>query len=240
MEVGEDDCTIEALTYGRISYYYLLKHQTVRMFKERLRAELPIQDILSVLTDAEEYGELPVRHNEDQLNSELAQRLPLQVNPHSYDSAHTKTHLLLQAHFSRAQLPCSDYGTDTKTVLDNAIRICQAMLDVAANEGWLVTALSICNLVQMIVQGRWLNDSSILTLPTIEQQHLYLFSRWSSKGGKGGARGFHGPIEVLPELIASCEGRENTFAAIVGGSFSPIRSPRPGRSSAICRWWRCV
>uniref|UniRef100_A0A8C7G8G9 Activating signal cointegrator 1 complex subunit 3 n=1 Tax=Oncorhynchus kisutch TaxID=8019 RepID=A0A8C7G8G9_ONCKI len=107
----------------------------------------------SLLQDAEEYAELPVRHNEDQLNSELAQRLPLQVNPHSYDSAHTKTHLLLQAHFSRAQLPCSDYGTDTKTVLDNAIRICQAMLDVAANEGWLVTALSICNLVQMIVQG---------------------------------------------------------------------------------------
>ncbi|KAK6326519.1 hypothetical protein J4Q44_G00021640 [Coregonus suidteri] len=221
MEIGEDDCTIEPLTYGRISSYYYLKHQTVRMFKERLRAELPIQDILSVLTDAEEYGELPVRHNEDQLNSELAQRLPLQVNPHSYDSAHTKTHLLLQAHFSRAQLPCSDYGTDTKTVLDNAIRICQAMLDVAANEGWLVTALSICNLVQMIVQGRWLNDSSILTLPTIEQQHLYLFSRWSSKGGRGGARGFHGPIEGLPELIATCEGRENTFAAIVGEVLQP-------------------
>uniref|UniRef100_A0A674AIC3 RNA helicase n=1 Tax=Salmo trutta TaxID=8032 RepID=A0A674AIC3_SALTR len=216
MEIGEDDCTIEALTYGRISSYYYLKHQTVRMFKERLRAELPIQDILSVLTVCLTYGELPVRHNEDQLNSELAQRLPLQANPHSYDSAHTKTHLLLQAHFSRAQLPCSDYGTDTKTVLDNAIRICQAMLDVAANGGWLVTALSICNLVQMIVQGRWLNDSSILTLPTIEQQHLYLFSRWSSKGGRGGARGFHGPIEGLPELIASCEGRENTFAAILG------------------------
>lgn len=75
--------------------------------------------------DAEEYAELPVRHNEDQLNSQLAQQLPLQVNPHSYDSAHTKTHLLLQAYFSHAQLPCSDYTTDTKTVLDNAIRICQ-------------------------------------------------------------------------------------------------------------------
>lgn len=66
-----------------------------------------------------------MRHNEDQLNSQLAQQLPLQVSPHSYDSAHTKTHLLLQAHFSHAQLPCSDYTTDTKTVLDNAIRICQ-------------------------------------------------------------------------------------------------------------------
>lgn len=78
-----------------------------------------------VSQDAEEYSELPVRHNEDQLNSQLAQQLPLQVNPHSFDSAHTKTHLLLQAHFSQAQLPCSDYTTDTKTVLDNAIRICQ-------------------------------------------------------------------------------------------------------------------
>lgn len=81
--------------------------------------------MISVCQDAEEYAELPVRHNEDQLNSQLAQQLPLQVNPHSYDSAHTKTHLLLQAHFSHAQLPCSDYITDTKTVLDNAIRICQ-------------------------------------------------------------------------------------------------------------------
>lgn len=51
----------------------------------------------------------------------------------------------------------------------------QAMLDVAANEGWLITALSICNLVQMIVQGRWLHDSSLLTLPHVEQHHLYLF-----------------------------------------------------------------
>ena len=69
-----------------------------------------------------------MRHNEDQLNSELAQRLPLKVNPHSYDSAHTKCHLLLQAHFSRATLPCSDYATDTKTVMDNAIRICQVCM----------------------------------------------------------------------------------------------------------------
>ncbi|XP_028280593.1 activating signal cointegrator 1 complex subunit 3 [Parambassis ranga] len=216
IEIQEDDRTIEPLTHGRIASYYYLKHETVRMFKERLKAELPIQELLSVLTDAEEYAELPVRHNEDQLNSQLAQQLPLQVNPHSYDSAHTKTHLLLQAHFSHAQLPCSDYTTDTKTVLDNAIRICQAMLDVAANEGWLVTAISICNLVQMIVQGRWLHDSSLLTLPHVEHQDLYLFRKWVNKKGRSDAGGFNRPIEGLPELIAACNGRESVFTAIVG------------------------
>ncbi|KAI3361536.1 hypothetical protein L3Q82_013685 [Scortum barcoo] len=228
IEIKEDERTIEPLTYGRISSYYYLKHQTVRMFKERLRAELPIHELLSVLTDAEEYAELPVRHNEDQLNSQLAQQLPLQVNPHSYDSAHTKTHLLLQAHFSHAQLPCSDYTTDTKTVLDNAIRICQAMLDFAANEGWLVTAISICNLVQMIVQGRWLHDSSLLTLPHIEQQDLYLFRKWTNRKGRSDVGGYNGPIEGLPELIAVCSGKESVFTAIVGQEF---------QSSQIAQTW---
>lgn len=221
IEIKEDDRTIEPLAYGRISSYYYLKHQTIRMFKERLKAELPIEELLSILTDAEEYAELPVRHNEDQLNSQLAQQLPLQVNPHSYDSAHTKAHLLLQAHFSRAPLPCSDYTTDTKTVLDNAIRVCQAMLDVAANEGWLVTALSICNLVQMIVQGRWLHDSSLLTLPHVEKQDLYLFRRWANRKGQGDRGSFNGPIEGLPELMAACEGKESVFASIIRQEFQP-------------------
>ncbi|MBN3311110.1 ASCC3 protein, partial [Amia calva] len=221
MEIGEDCRTIVPLTYGRIASYYYLKHQTVRMFKERLKPECTIEDLLSVLTDAEEYAELPVRHNEDQMNSELAHQLPVQVNPHSFDSAHTKTHLLLQAHFSRAALPCPDYATDTKTVLDNAIRISQAVLDVAANEGWLVTALSLCNLVQMVVQGRWLYDSSLLTIPNIEQQNLHLFRKWSHGRGKGGSGSHQDSIECLPELIAACEGREHTFASIVANELQP-------------------
>ncbi|KAM3614996.1 uncharacterized protein V6R79_021978 [Siganus canaliculatus] len=228
IEIKEDDRTIEPLTHGRIASYYYLKHQTVRMFKERLRAELPIQELLSILSDAEEYAELPVRHNEDQLNSQLAQQLPLQVNPHSYDSAHTKTHLLLQAHFSHAQLPCSDYTTDTKTVLDNAIRICQAMLDIVASEGWLVTAIGICNLVQMLVQGRWLHDSSLQTLPHVEQQHLYLFRKWQHRKGRGNAGGFSGPLEGLPELIDACNGEQSVLAAILRQEF---------HSSQIAQAW---
>lgn len=75
--------------------------------------------------DAEEYTDLPVRHNEDHMNSELAKCLPLETNPHSFDNPHTKAYLLLQAHLSRTMLPCPDYDTDTKTVLDQALRVCQ-------------------------------------------------------------------------------------------------------------------
>ncbi|NXB10444.1 ASCC3 protein, partial [Cnemophilus loriae] len=215
IEVGEDNRSIEPLTYGRIASYYYLKHPTIGMFKDQLKPESSIEELLLILTNADEYTDLPVRHNEDQMNSELAKHLPIEVNPHSFDSAHTKTHLLLQAHFSHAMLPCPDYATDTKTVLDQAIRICQAMLDVAAHHGWLVTALNITNLVQMVVQGRWIHDSSLLTLPNIELQHLYLFRKWSQGQRKSVHRGYQGPIECLPELMAACEGKENVFASIV-------------------------
>ncbi|XP_066171281.1 activating signal cointegrator 1 complex subunit 3 [Sylvia atricapilla] len=215
IEVGEDNRSIEPLTYGRIASYYYLKHPTIGMFKDQLKPESNIEELLLILTNADEYTDLPVRHNEDQMNSELAKHLPIEVNPHSFDSSHTKTHLLLQAHFSHAMLPCPDYATDTKTVLDQAIRICQAMLDVAAHHGWLVTALNTTNLVQMVVQGRWIHDSSLLTLPNIELQHLYLFRKWSQGQRKSVRGGYQGPIECLPELMAACEGKENVFASIV-------------------------
>ncbi|XP_030091502.2 activating signal cointegrator 1 complex subunit 3 [Serinus canaria] len=215
IEVGEDNRSIEPLTYGRIASYYYLKHPTIGMFKDQLKPESNIEELLLILTNADEYTDLPVRHNEDQMNSELAKHLPIEVNPHSFDSSHTKTHLLLQAHFSHAMLPCPDYATDTKTVLDQAIRICQAMLDVAAHHGWLVTSLNITNLVQMVVQGRWIHDSSLLTLPNVELQHLYLFRKWSQGQRKSVRGGYQGPIECLPELMAACEGKENVFASIV-------------------------
>ena len=82
--------------------------------------------MVATLQASSEYNELPVRHNEDGLNKNLSSNLPLPVEPpESFDSPHTKTHLLLQAHFSRAELPVADYVTDTKSVLDQALRILQ-------------------------------------------------------------------------------------------------------------------
>uniref|UniRef100_A0A672U547 Activating signal cointegrator 1 complex subunit 3 n=1 Tax=Strigops habroptila TaxID=2489341 RepID=A0A672U547_STRHB len=95
-----------------------------------------------LLENAEEYTDLPVRHNEDQMNSELAKHLPIEVNPHSFDSSHTKTHLLLQAHFSRAMLPCPDYATDTKTkcisIFNSCYKAVAPRFPKVKDEGWFL------------------------------------------------------------------------------------------------------
>lgn len=93
-----------------------------------------------------------MRHNEDKLNTVLSRDVRWKVDPQAVGDPHTKAYLLLQAHMSRLALPISDYVTDTKSVLDNSIRLLQAMVDVAADSGWLTTAIAIMNLVQALMQ----------------------------------------------------------------------------------------
>jgi len=102
---------------------------------------------------------------------ELDKQCPLDIGSRMYDCAHTKTLILLQAHFSRLKMPCSDYITDLKSVLDQSIRILQAMIDISAEAGYLVLCLKLVQLMQMIIQARWTTDPPVITLPEVEK-HL--------------------------------------------------------------------
>ncbi|XP_036144237.1 activating signal cointegrator 1 complex subunit 3 isoform X2 [Monomorium pharaonis] len=119
----EDEQTLISLPMGKIASFYYLSHNTMLMFTQSLEKNLTLDQCLRILCNSHEYNELPVRHNEELLNEELAKLCRYSVN--QYDSPHTKTFLLLQAHFSRLSLPCTDYITDLKSVLDQTIRILQ-------------------------------------------------------------------------------------------------------------------
>ncbi|XP_014672686.1 PREDICTED: activating signal cointegrator 1 complex subunit 3-like [Priapulus caudatus] len=209
IQLEDDDRTIAATTLGRICSYYYLSHLTAQMFKEALAPDARVEKVVEILSNAHEYAELPVRHNEDAINSELAKQLPLEVPPHSFDSSHTKANLLLQAHLSRQHLLCSDYNTDTKSVMDQAIRILQALLDAAADKGWLLAALNVIHVVQMLYQGRWLQDSSLLTLPHVEKYHLGCFRRGNQR------------IDCLPELMAVVGSKYEVLFKMMKQDFDP-------------------
>ena len=176
LETDEDGRTVYSTVEGRIASFYYLAHTTLQHLRDSLKEDMTTEEVLQTLVDATEFAELPVRHNEDNINSELAKQCPLKVNIYTMDSPNTKTSLLLQSHFSRLALPSTDYLTDTKSVLDQAPRVLQAMVDVAGESGWLGTTLRVISLVQMCQQARWDSDSSLLTLPHLLPQSLYVFS----------------------------------------------------------------
>ncbi|KAJ1749940.1 activating signal cointegrator 1 complex subunit 3 [Coemansia sp. RSA 1821] len=154
---------------GKIASQYYLSHATMKTFAARLRAvdrKNMVCDLLHLLSEAAEWAELPVRHNEDLLNRELERQVPYPLGRGRVDylSPHAKANLLLQKHLVRGELPCSDYITDTRTVLDSSIRILQAMTDVAAFLGDLNSSLAIMELMQAVKQATMPTDSPLLQL----------------------------------------------------------------------------
>jgi len=167
-----DGVSVRPNTLGRVASYYYLKYTTVALFCAELHdvdaGPTDMSTLLRVLCDASEFDELPVRHNEEHVNAQMATELPWEVDKQAFDSPHVKANLLLQAYFARAALPMSDYVTDTRSVLEQALRVLQAMVDIAADGGWLQTTLGVMRLAQMVTQGHFLDSSSLINLPHID------------------------------------------------------------------------
>lgn len=102
-----------------------------------------------------------MRHNEDELNGDLASTSRYAVDRGRLDDAHVKAHLLLQCHVSRARMPIADYETDAKSVLDQAVRVLQAMVDVAGHVGIWDAARSAMRVMQSLKQATWHDDPAV-------------------------------------------------------------------------------
>ena len=95
-----------------------------------------------------------------------------------------------------------DYLTDTRSVLDQAIRVLQAMIDVCAEFGWGQTVERVVLLMQAIVQGRWTDDSTLSNVPGCDQT---VIRRWWDER-----------VECLPQLMGLTVERRKELARKVG------------------------
>ncbi|KAJ0048161.1 hypothetical protein Pint_16233 [Pistacia integerrima] len=176
IKMNED--SVEPIMLGSIASQYYLSYMTVSMFGSNIGPDTSLEVFLHILSGASEYDELPVRHNEENYNEALSQRVRHAVDKHRLDDPHVKTNLLFQAHFSQLELPISDYATDLKSVLDQSIRIIQAMIDICANSGWLSSSITCMHLLQMVMQGLWFDqDSALRMLPCMNDDLVGLLRK---------------------------------------------------------------
>ncbi|XP_052179855.1 DExH-box ATP-dependent RNA helicase DExH14 isoform X1 [Diospyros lotus] len=176
VRLNED--SVEPIMLGSIASQYYLSYKTVSMFGANIGTDTSLEVFLHILSGASEYDELPVRHNEENYNEALSHKVPYMVDKNRLDDPHVKANLLFQAHFSQLELPITDYITDLKSVLDQSIRIIQAMIDICANSGWLSSTITCMHLLQMIMQGLWFGeDSSLWMLPCMNDDLVSLLRR---------------------------------------------------------------
>ena len=160
-----DNDGLESTYLGNYTSFYYMSYKTAKFFRDTLKANLNIEELINILTLSDELSHVPVRHTEDEINKQMAQELPIKNPKFNYGKAATKGNLLIQAHFCRMEMPISDYRTDLKSVLDNCIRILLFMADICKEKNILDTLLNILNFIQMIMQGLWMDDCSLMCLP---------------------------------------------------------------------------
>lgn len=93
------------------------------------------------------------------------------------EDPHFKANLLVQSYLLHLQLPISDYNTDLKSVLDQCIRILQAMMDVSAEKAMLGTTLAIQSVLQNMIQARWLDSDPLWQLPFMSENLFWEISK---------------------------------------------------------------
>lgn len=162
IEVEED--VISPLNLGMIASYYYINYRTIQAFSLSLKPRTRLQVLLDIITGAVEFEQIPIRHHEDAILSKIHDQLPRKYPDPNFNDPHFKANVLLQAHFSRFQLP-PDLESDQKIILSKVIRLLQACVDVISSSGWLSPALAAMELSQMCIQAIWDKDSVLKQIP---------------------------------------------------------------------------
>ncbi|EOO02053.1 putative sec63 brl domain-containing protein [Phaeoacremonium minimum UCRPA7] len=163
IEFDEDDGTVSPLNAAMIAAYYNISYITMQTFLLSLSARTKLKGILEIVTSATEFEAIQIRRHEDNLLRRIYDRVPVKMSEPVFDSPHFKAFVLLQAHFSRMQLPI-DLAKDQEVIVSKVLSLLSATVDILSSDGHL-NAMNAMEMSQMVVQAMWDRDSPLKQIP---------------------------------------------------------------------------
>lgn len=187
--VDDDEMSLSPLNLGMIAAYYNIsctsslfgtlrvermdltfssKDITVEVYTASLQEKTKLKGLLEIVSSSAEFENIPIRRHEDVLLRRIYDRVPVKLPRPNFEAPHFKTCLLLQAHFSRLQLP-PDLTADQVLVLEKVLNLLSACIDVMSSNAWL-NAVGAMDLSQMCVQAMWETDSPLKQIPHFDNE----------------------------------------------------------------------
>jgi pre-mRNA-splicing helicase BRR2 len=163
IELDEEDDTVTPLNAAMIAAYYNISYITLQTFLLSLTGRTKLKGILEIVTSATEFESIQIRRHEDYILRRIYDRVPVKMAEPAFESPHFKAFVLLQAHFSRMQLPV-DLAKDQEIILSKVLNLLSGCVDVLSSEGHL-NAMSAMEMSQMVVQAMWDRDSPLKQIP---------------------------------------------------------------------------
>ena len=168
IELDEEDDSITPLNAAMIAAYYNISFITMQTLLLSLKRTTKLKGLLEIVTAATEFEDIQIRRHEEHILQRIYDRVPVKLAEANFESPHFKAFVLLQAHFSRMQLP-NDLAKDQETILRKVLNLLSACVDVLSSEGHL-NAMSAMEISQMAVQGMWDRDSPLKQIPHFDDE----------------------------------------------------------------------
>jgi pre-mRNA-splicing helicase BRR2 len=175
IEMDEEDDTIAPLNPAVIAAYYDISFITMQTFLLSLNAKTRQKGLLEIVASATEFEEIQIRRHEDHVLRRLYDRIPAKMTEPQFDTPHFKAFVLLQAHFSRMQLPV-DLAKDQEIILRKILNLLSACVDVLSSDGHLNATVPM-ELSQMVVQAMWDRDSPLMQIPYFDERVVKIATR---------------------------------------------------------------
>ncbi|SPO00855.1 related to ATP dependent RNA helicase [Cephalotrichum gorgonifer] len=180
IQYDEEDGSVMPENAAMIAAYYNISYVTMETFLLSLTGRTKLKGILEVVTSATEFEAIQLRRHEGGILRRVYDKLPVKmtgdVNP---DSAHFKAFILLQAHFSRLQLPV-DLNKDQEVILSKVLSLLSAAVDILSSEGHL-NAMNAMEMSQMVVQSMWDRDSPLKQIPHFTDETIKTANKFGIK-----------------------------------------------------------
>ena len=163
IEIDDEDDSIAPLNPAMIAAYYNISFITMQTFLLSLTGRTKLKGILEIVSSATEFESIQIRRHESHVLQQIYNHVPVKMAQASFESPHFKAFVLLQAHFSRMQLPI-DLAKDQEIILSKILNLLSGCVDVLSSDGHL-NAMSAMEMSQMVVQAMWDRDSPLKQIP---------------------------------------------------------------------------
>jgi pre-mRNA-splicing helicase BRR2 len=176
IDMDEEDGTVAPWNAAMIAAYYNISYYTMQTFLLSLNQKTKLKGILEIVTSATEFESIQIRRHEEVILRRIYDKVPAKMTVLAYDSPHFKAFVLVQAHFSRMNLPI-DLAKDQEVILTKLLSLLSAVVDILSSEGHL-NAMNAMEMSQMVVQAMWDRDSPLKQIPNFTPEVVQVANKY--------------------------------------------------------------
>ena len=160
----EDGMAFESTELGRVMAKFCVAFKTMETMGTMLTAQTSMSELLTCLSEAEEFMEFKPRVDQKKFleecnkkNAAVRYKIEKKANTGGWTGAR-KVNLLLQLAMGGVTIERPDLRNETTQICDNAARVCEALVEFAISMKWFSTAVRAVKLCQGIKGRCWEDD----------------------------------------------------------------------------------